>query len=346
MNHFYQAVESKGKPCFKISSLFQTDILAIMIFQNETAWEALVTEEELKSQSRKHTTVFQDYCTDLREYLHMNDSDKAQLNFKDGMFTISLGLKNKMKMQFFQTRLYQVNFHDSVFSLVDQLYNKNFEHLTELNSLRSQFENLKNDHQILEEKMNEFLNRRKAEELNTYNNFIAILNEKKREIQHLNELLIAFRQGRPTVNKPFESKKKQNTKKPIIEEVPDSQSSSDNESVISKSDSENELPNYNTDEEKYSNNNKTIAVKRSQSPVPSTSKCVSPDSSSRPFQFPTKRIRTEVNNYKPHFSIPKEDELKVEKNEEEASCSNSNNVNSKKVATVELDTQELLDNIN
>lgn len=58
------------------------------------------------------------------------------------------------------------------------------------------------EHEELKEKMDEFVKRREEEELTIYNKFVGILNEKKLQIQHLNELLTAFRGGRPTVNPP------------------------------------------------------------------------------------------------------------------------------------------------
>lgn len=47
--------------------------------------------------------------------------------------------------------------------------------------------------------MDDFLVCRKQDELNLYNKFVGILNEKKLQIQHFSELLTAFRTGRPTV---------------------------------------------------------------------------------------------------------------------------------------------------
>lgn len=58
------------------------------------------------------------------------------------------------------------------------------------------------EHEELKEKMDEFVKRREEEELTIYNKFVGILNEKKLQIQHLNELLTAFRAGRPTANPP------------------------------------------------------------------------------------------------------------------------------------------------
>lgn len=55
------------------------------------------------------------------------------------------------------------------------------------------------EHEELKEKMDEFVKRREEEE---YNKFVGILNEKKLQIQHLNEILTAFRAGRPTANPP------------------------------------------------------------------------------------------------------------------------------------------------
>lgn len=78
------------------------------------------------------------------------------------------------------------------------------------------------DYEVRKKKMDEFLERRQTEELTVYNKFVGILNEKKFQIHHLNELLTAFRGGRPTVNPPPPVRSK---KAPKTEHIQESDSS-------------------------------------------------------------------------------------------------------------------------
>lgn len=78
-----------------------------------------------------------------------------------------------------------------------------------------------------------------------YSNFILVLNEKKSRIQHLTELLEAFRQGRSTVNPVPELK--QNISKSF------KTSKVEVKNQISESDSEENDVNYNTDNENIGN---------------------------------------------------------------------------------------------
>lgn len=110
--------------------------------------------------------------------------------------------------------------------------------------------------------MDQFLERRSSETISLHNNFLAILNEKKRQIQHLNDLLIAFRQGRPTVNSAVEVKrrKKARTKRtnaPVQKTSPLPSSGSEH---------------ADSDESKYKTDDSASSPReRNTSPIPSTS---------------------------------------------------------------------------
>lgn len=93
----------------------------------------------------------------------------------------------------------------------------------------------------MESKLNEFILRKKKDEEILYSNFVLVLNEKKTRIQHLTELLEAFRHGRPTVNPPpniTENTRNIKTKVEVKNEVSDTE-----ESEVE----------YNTDDEKSTN---------------------------------------------------------------------------------------------
>lgn len=207
-------------------------------------------------------------------------------------------------------------------------------------------------YETTERKLNEFLDRRKTEELNLYNNFIAILNDKKRQIQHQNDLLIAFRQGRPTVNRPVQVKRKRGNQKPT-------KNNANNVKVTpeTSSDSESDNDQYHTDSDDGTSNSRPTRMvadnypqeNNNLSPIPSTSKMPdvyqheSPsDSLTQPFIFP-KRIRSE-NNLKICSVLPRK-QIFEEKEDKEIPKSIENAKNQKNSVTVNFDTQDLLDNL-
>lgn len=108
------------------------------------------------------------------------------------------------------------------------------------------------DTQELQTKLTEFISRKKKEEDILYSNFVLVLNEKKARIQHLTELLEAFRHGRPTVNPSPVVRGK--TKTSRVEVKNEAVSESDSEK--SEPDSEQGESDYNTDEEKSKINEK------------------------------------------------------------------------------------------
>ncbi|KAJ8977641.1 hypothetical protein NQ317_003619 [Molorchus minor] len=125
----------------------------------------------------------------------------------------------------------------------------------------------------LETQLNEFINRKKTDEEELYSKFVLVLNEKKKRIQHLNELLATFRRGRPTLNPPVTVKKRTKKHEPALQIEPHLKKE------ISDSESEDD---YNTDEEKEKKlqnlSNETLQGdlndnRRIDDAIPSTSKC-------------------------------------------------------------------------
>lgn len=93
----------------------------------------------------------------------------------------------------------------------------------------------------MESKYNEFIFRKKKEEDTLYSNFVLVLNEKKARIQHLTELLEAFRHGRPTVNPEPQATEKTKKFKKVKVEI---------KNEVSDTDGEESEVYYSTDDEK------------------------------------------------------------------------------------------------
>lgn len=100
-------------------------------------------------------------------------------------------------------------------------------------------------------KLTEFISRKKKEEDTLYSNFVLVLNEKKTQIQHLTEMLEAFRHGRPTINKEPKTKEKTETVKTTKVKL---------EVKNEVSDSEGSEESYNTDDELLKSNKDDIEI--------------------------------------------------------------------------------------
>ncbi|RZC31922.1 40S ribosomal protein S25, partial [Asbolus verrucosus] len=90
-------------------------------------------------------------------------------------------------------------------------------------------------------KLKELIKRKNSIEENQLGQFVMILNEKKRRIQHLTELLESFKAGRSTVNPPVDVKTKKNKQKsapPVTKKETISESEPSEEDTNSSTDDE------------------------------------------------------------------------------------------------------------
>ncbi|XP_066142870.1 DNA repair protein XRCC4-like [Euwallacea fornicatus] len=331
MDHYCLNVVSKENLLFKISAIFQEESLNLTLCEADRAWKKIVLKADLTAQAERHETSFQDYFKNLKKYLESPSKD-AQLVLENGEFIINLLLDNSMKILFFKTKLTEANFSNSVHDLIDSLYKSNKEILKELQALKQEHTSVKSECDILKKKMDEFLERKNFEEDKLYSNFIAIICEKKRQIQHLNEYLIAFRQGRSTLNPPVPFKRKKMSQKVL--KVVEPEKSSEGSS---------------SEEENYSTDDGTSVQTQKISDLftkPSTSKINdnviligSPDSP--PLIFP-KRLHIEDPQNKDHFVRNREVGIRVVSidNLMPSKVSKKNNISKE-----EFSTQDLLDDL-
>lgn len=89
----------------------------------------------------------------------------------------------------------------------------------------------------MEGKLNEFFKNKKIDEEELLSKFVVLLNEKKRQIQHLNDLLIAFKHERPVTNPIILTKKGKVSMKALskTKDIPHKSNTSSDESDSSKS---------------------------------------------------------------------------------------------------------------
>lgn len=339
MEHYYQVLRFKNK-LFRFSVIFGEDFLNLTVFENVTAWNVNIPRDDIIKQSKDGD--FHEFYSNLKKYLVTCPED-VEFNFTNGKFTIHLLLKNKMKILFFSSTLKQVEFLDYILKLVDKLHSEKTQHLEELNGLKGTQSFLQEENKNLKEKMEVLLQRRQSEEQMLYNKFLAVLNEKKYHIQHLNDL-ITFRRKEPAVNSSVytrnaEKKKSRPEKGPSGIALLSTQNS---DSSISDT--------YNTDNEKSDNDEashirRVLPIANSSSPGTSKTKpTILGDSPTLllPLNKGLKRIRTD--------SSENGNTCSAERNEEPPqkimTCTDYNKKDCNEfIPKVNFSTQDLLDNL-
>lgn len=183
--------------------------------------------------------------------------------------------------------------------------------------------------------MNEFIERKKTDDEELFSNFVLVLNEKKKRIQHLTESLEALRRGRPSINPSVELKKRSKRVEPR------QQVKVEKKEIVSESDSEED---YTTDDEKLKRPRNSLENDQNKNDVyaiPSTSRFDLFSDDSPPRHIP-KRIKSGISvdngSYiKPSTSTEGSTNKKCYEKSDGKSLDDTPNVN--------FSTQELLDNM-
>ncbi|VEN50629.1 unnamed protein product [Callosobruchus maculatus] len=201
------------------------------------------------------------YYRDLTLYLQ-SDSNNLSYKIDGNEFILYYKPGSNIKIKYFCHSLNKVDYFSTVHALLDKFFNDRTLYQSKATNLQHQNITLEKDKAVLKEKLQELVKRKQEEEENIYSSFVLVLNEKKRQIQHLNELLEAFRQGRPTLNPPISSRNKK--------KIGNKQSRKTKPDVKNEvSESDNSANEYNTDEE---NSGKIDTVSKEINIQPSTSK--------------------------------------------------------------------------
>ncbi|KAG5890223.1 hypothetical protein JTB14_028764 [Gonioctena quinquepunctata] len=290
-----------------------------------------VRSDQILSLAQKLEIDHREYYSNVKKYI----SDIAKdVDFKmnNGKFTIFCIIDGKIRIKYFYCEMPKVAYNECVENLLDEFHllkklsMKNFDTTLEIK------EQLERDKEKIDIKLQEFIERKKRDDQELYSNFVLVLNEKKRKIQHLSKLLDAFKQGRPMLNPPVVVKRRKNKKDQVKEEITVKEE-------VSDSDSSSDSVDYNTDGadevESYNGENDT-------SLLPSTSKHDYHPllDDSPPRQSLPKRMRIDKGAVECDISIPISSNVKNQDVKMEATSETEYNS-----PNVDFSTQELLDNI-
>ncbi|XP_025833750.1 DNA repair protein xrcc4-like isoform X2 [Agrilus planipennis] len=245
---------SKLKICW-CDNYFQLTIL-----EADSAWTAMIPKDKLPEIAIQLDQDCESYNKALYSYL-FNPEDSTNISFavQNKSFIIHKQIEGGFRVKFFYTPLEKKEYHNCAEELLDELLTKNSFYENQISSLQQLLEKEIKERTSISEKYEEFQKDIENKEKTLYSSFVLLLNEKKKRIQYLTELLDSNRNSDLSVNdnKVVSKKEKEN------------EGDSDLESNDSAQNSSKESA-YDTDEEK---DNKIKSLHKSSSiHEPSSSK--------------------------------------------------------------------------
>ncbi|KYB26425.1 uncharacterized protein LOC103313699 [Tribolium castaneum] len=240
-NCVFKQIYSEENTPLRVHFTLLEDGVTLIILQNENAWKSTLSKDDLKYFATEYKLNFEEYCSKLSDYIKTADPDII-FTFKNNTFSINRLLKNSLKVKFFTCKLEKTNYVEQVEQIMDTFYVENTELSEKLNVVMKEKDEIDKHKTCCEQKLKELIQKKQSDEEEQFGQFLSILNEKKFRIQHLTELLEAFKNGRPTVNLPVnvKSKKRKNettnqTKK--LETISESEASNSSD-IDNKTDSD------------------------------------------------------------------------------------------------------------
>ncbi|XP_023017054.2 DNA repair protein XRCC4 [Leptinotarsa decemlineata] len=324
----FKLVKDENSEEFRIYAEFKENCFTLTIWQNSNAWTVRVQHDKILALAENLELNDTEYYSRIIKILN-ELPENVDLKIGPEDFSIYCRLENKIRIKYFFCPMEKVCYSKCVENLLDNFYLKRNDLLLNIESISKENDELKKSKKRIESVLQEFIERKKRDDQELYSNFILVLNEKKRKIQQLNQLVEAFKQGRPKLNPLVEVKRKKSNKLAIKAELPTKEevSNSDIESDSAGSQTHTE----NSDEE---SGNTSI--------LPSTSKHMhnflledSPPRETLPKRVKIEEKCTENETHLSGGSKGKLEDFKMEVTDE----------NFEKSPDVSFSTQDLLDHI-
>ncbi|XP_056643895.1 DNA repair protein XRCC4-like [Diorhabda sublineata] len=237
MNSTFRTIykESSGEQ-FKLFSEFGENCIKIIVLEKNNAWRADINCSDITTFADDLDLNTEEYFRKLKQYLQ-NIPKHVDIQFNDKEL-ICYSKEHKMLLKFFSCKVQKIEFSDCVYNLIDTFSFQNEQLNQQNNNLLKEVDNLTTVKNVLEEKLSQFVNKKQQDDQELFSNFVLVLNEKKRRIQHLTQTLQAFKAGRPVLNPQIKLRKR--SKKIVKQEK--------NE-ISESSESNSENNEYNTDNE-------------------------------------------------------------------------------------------------
>ncbi|KAK9875361.1 hypothetical protein WA026_007759 [Henosepilachna vigintioctopunctata] len=201
---------------------------------------SLISNQELRKQAVKRGIDAKNYYDKL--IFFFENPDKAKFTFDKQSLSISETINKNIQAQYFQCDIHKVdNFSSSLGKFVDQIQDAMSESQKNHSKLTEKYNLMEREVGEYKKKLTELIDRKNVDEQVMLSNFVSLLNEKKRRIQHLNELLEAYQTNRSLVNpvglnisyrnkrKRINIKNEEPSYSKVLEEVSDSSLSSNDD---------------------------------------------------------------------------------------------------------------------
>ncbi|XP_025833751.1 uncharacterized protein LOC108735112 isoform X3 [Agrilus planipennis] len=186
---------SKLKICW-CDNYFQLTIL-----EADSAWTAMIPKDKLPEIAIQLDQDCESYNKALYSYL-FNPEDSTNISFavQNKSFIIHKQIEGGFRVKFFYTPLEKKEYHNCAEELLDELLTKNSFYENQISSLQQLLEKEIKERTSISEKYEEFQKDIENKEKTLYSSFVLLLNEKKKRIQYLTELLDSNRNSDLSVN--------------------------------------------------------------------------------------------------------------------------------------------------
>ncbi|KAL3286310.1 hypothetical protein HHI36_000819 [Cryptolaemus montrouzieri] len=237
----YTKISENGK-CYRVRTIIGKLCLSLLVLEEAgteiSAYEASkILEQNLRKQVEKLDISVDDYFKKIISFLE--NPKKVKFTFTKNSLTIEEAINSKIHAKYLHCDLIKItNFSSFIGNLIDDLHSQNSDFEKNRCDLTEKCQLLEKEVDAYKNKLNELVERKRVDDQVMLSNFVSLLNEKKRRIQHLNELLEAFRED-PSLANPAEvnvnstrkrkwkdtvKNEKQTTATVVKEEVSDSES--------------------------------------------------------------------------------------------------------------------------
>ncbi|CAG9838904.1 unnamed protein product [Diabrotica balteata] len=326
MASLFKKVETNNAEQLRLNIVFNENDFNLVILEKSNAWKAEVSCNDIEKLAKQLDLDAEEYYSTLKLYLE-DTPDNVNFKLTNKEFLCYCN-DNSINIKYFSCKLKKIPFQECIYDLLDSYGLSNNKKQNTDNSTETL--ELKKGYARLEEKVTELVDRNLNREQELYSNFVLVLNEKKRKIQHLTQTIEALKAGRPVLNPEIKVRKPKTLKKEKEEKQKP-------EMNVSESESSNNSDGYNTDDEKSKKAKDVI-----EDGLPSTSKKVNYDlifDESEDVGNLPKRQRG-INDFKEICNTPKIS--KVQKIDKETTSANIANIE-EDCQTESFNTQELLD---
>ncbi|XP_050513726.1 DNA repair protein XRCC4-like [Diabrotica virgifera virgifera] len=262
MSSLFKKVETQNAQQFRLNIVFNESDFSLVILEKSNAWKAEVSCNDVKKFAKQLDLDAEEYYSTLKLYLQdtPNNVNLKLQQLQQNKFFVCYCNENGINIKYFSCKLEKIPFEECIYDLLDSYgLNNNKKQNTDNSTETAE---LKKGHAKLEEKLTELVDRNLNREQELYSNFVLVLNEKKRKIQHLTQTIEALKAGRPVLNPEIKARKPKTLKK-------EKDKKPKQEVNVSESESSNNSDGYNTDDEKSKK-----AENVTEKVLPSTSKKV------------------------------------------------------------------------